>query len=168
MKSYFMSLFALIISYLANAQSSIDFPNSPSIRPYQIEVTYNKTTNIVFPASILSIDRGSKDIIVEKATGVNNILRVKADSKDFEETNLSVITNDGKLFSFLVKYSNRPIYLTIGVSDATISSSSCLSPKELTVVSSVLNDQQLATCALLVNSFKSNIHSENDQTSKMS
>ncbi len=81
----------------------------------KIEVTYNKTTNLVFPAAITSVDRGSQDILVQKATGGDNVLRVKADVKNFIETNLSVITADGQLFSFVVNYAEHPAELNITV-----------------------------------------------------
>jgi conjugative transposon TraN protein len=80
-----------------------------------LEVTYNKTSNLVFPDAITSVDRGSTDILVQKAEGVENILRVKASTKGFEETNLSVITKDGKLYSFLVCFTIKPAYLNVTV-----------------------------------------------------
>lgn len=58
-------------------------------------MVYNKTSNLVFPDAIVSIDRGSQDIMAQKAFGVENILRVKAVAKSFEETDLSVITKEG-------------------------------------------------------------------------
>ncbi|MEO8172835.1 MAG: DUF4138 domain-containing protein, partial [Sediminibacterium sp.] len=83
----------MLAGYIADAQTV--FNKASYIEPYRLEITANKTTNLVFPASILSIDRGSQDVIVQKAAGVENILRVKADTKAFAETNLSIITSDG-------------------------------------------------------------------------
>lgn len=83
------------------------------VDPVKLEVTVNKTTNLVFPVGIISIDRGSESIVVQKAT--ENILRIKAVSHAFLETNLSVVTSDGKLYSFLVNYSPDPKHLTINV-----------------------------------------------------
>src|SRR4051812_41886863 len=93
------------------AQTAKSFSQSAVIEPFKLEVAYNKTTHLVFPLSIISIDRGSACIIAQKAVGVENILKVKADEKNFEETNLSVITSDGKLYSFLVFYNDKPAYL---------------------------------------------------------
>jgi len=86
------------------------------IEPLRLEVSYNKTSHLIFPGPITSIDRGSQDILVGKAEGVDNILRVKAATKTFEETNLSVITRDGKLYSFLVCYNPNPPFLNVSVS----------------------------------------------------
>ncbi|HSZ85686.1 MAG TPA: conjugative transposon protein TraN [Puia sp.] len=79
-----------------------------TIESFPISVCVVKTTNIIFPSSIKSVDRGSKDVIVQKAKGLENILQVKAARQNFISTNLSVITADGKLYSFLVSYSNDP------------------------------------------------------------
>lgn len=75
-----------------------------------IEVTTNKTTSLVFPSAIVSIDRGSEHILVQKSTV--QVLKVKADSVFADTTNLTVITTDGKLYSFLVVYRSSPTVLT--------------------------------------------------------
>lgn len=74
----------------------------------QLSICSDKTTNIVFPYDIRSVDRGSRDILVQKAKGVENILQVKAAAKNFKETNLSVITADGKLYTLTVNYKETP------------------------------------------------------------
>jgi len=76
-----------------------------------LEITYNKTTNIIFPSIIKSVDRGSRDVLAQKARQVENVLQVKADKKFFQETNLTVITSDGKLHSFTLNYSENPVQL---------------------------------------------------------
>ncbi|MES2331303.1 MAG: DUF4138 domain-containing protein [Bacteroidota bacterium] len=90
------------------------------IKPRNLQVTDNRTTNIIFPAEISSIDRGSERIVVQKSTG--NILRVKADTLFTDTTNLTVITSDGKLYSFLVSYAASPVFLNIdlGVNESVI------------------------------------------------
>lgn len=78
-----------------------------------LTVTNNKTTNLIFPFSVQSIDRGSKDILVQQPKGTENIVQVKADKPNFTQTNLSVITIDGKLYSFTVDYTAQPNQLNI-------------------------------------------------------
>src|SRR3954447_10378262 len=78
-----------------------------------LSVTYNKTTNLIFPYAVQSIDRGSKDILVQQPKGTENIVQLKADKADFSQTNLSVITIDGKLYSFTVDYGVQPSELNI-------------------------------------------------------
>lgn len=82
-----------------------------NLKPRALQVTVNKTTNLLFPASIANVDRGSDRIVVQKS--VSNILRVKADTAFSDTTNLSVITSDGKLYSFLVSYASSPDVLTL-------------------------------------------------------
>lgn len=79
------------------------------ISPYEMEVTYDKTSHIIFPAGIRYVDLGSEYLIAGKAEEAENVLRVKASSRDFEtETNFSVITNDGRFYNFDVSYSPHP------------------------------------------------------------
>ena len=55
------------------------------------------------------MDLGSEYLIAGKAEDAENVLRVKASVRDFEaETNFSVITNDGRFYSFNVYYSSYP------------------------------------------------------------
>lgn len=87
------------------------------IEKKDLSISYNKTTSVVFPFSIGSVDRGSKDVLAQKTKGVENVLQVKAGRKDFAETNLTVITADGTLHEFTVTYSDSPSVQTINVAD---------------------------------------------------
>ncbi|TDQ10181.1 conjugative transposon protein TraN [Pedobacter metabolipauper] len=79
------------------------------IEPYKMEVTYDKTSHLIFPTAIRYVDLGSEYLIAGKAEDAENVLRVKASVRDFEpETNFSVITNDGRFYSFNVYYSSYP------------------------------------------------------------
>lgn len=71
------------------------------IPPYGLEVTYDKTTHIIFPSSVRYVDLGSSNLIAGKADGAENVIRVKATVKNFrEETNMSVITESGSFYTF--------------------------------------------------------------------
>lgn len=96
------------------AQSSE--PSATSIAPYEIAISYNKTTNLIFPYAIKSVDRGSGAVIVQKAKGVENILQTKAAKKDFDQTNLSIVTADGRFYSFVLDYADQPSHLNISFS----------------------------------------------------
>lgn len=78
-----------------------------------LEVTYNKTVSICFPAVIKSVDRGSRDLMAQKAKGVENILQLKAARENFPETNLTVITADGLIHEFTVTYASEPDKLVV-------------------------------------------------------
>lgn len=86
-----------------------------SIPSRELQISYAKTTNIVFPYAIKSVDRGSKDIMAQKAGGMENMLQLKAAKQDFEETNLTVVTADGKLYSFTVNYASNPALLNLSL-----------------------------------------------------
>ncbi len=93
-------------------------PNSSVVLPYALEVTYEKTSHLIFPSPIRYVDLGSDNLIAGKADDAENVLRVKAAVRDFEtETNLSVICNDGSLYAFNVIYSNEPKQLTVEMQD---------------------------------------------------
>ena len=71
------------------------------IPPHALEVCYNKTTHIIFPAEITYVDLGNENLVAGLADGVKNVLRVKSAFKSFkQETNLSVITDDGSYYTF--------------------------------------------------------------------
>jgi conjugative transposon TraN protein len=84
-----------------------------SIPSYSISVTYQKTTNIIFPYRIEKADIGSSDVIGHKDQVLENVLFLKASRKDFTPTNLSVYTSDGKFYSFKVSYKENPDTLNL-------------------------------------------------------
>lgn len=88
------------------------------IPPYALEVTFNKTVHVIFPAPIRYVDLGSADLLAAKADGTENVLRVKAALRDFSrESNLSVITEDGSYYVFNVKYADEPVKLSVEMTD---------------------------------------------------
>ena len=71
------------------------------IPPHALEVCYSKTTHIIFPAEITYVDLGNENLVAGLADGAKNVLRVKSAFKSFkQETNLSVITEDGSYYTF--------------------------------------------------------------------
>lgn len=87
-----------------------------------LEVTFNKTSSIIFPAAITAVDRGSRDILAQKVKGIENILQVKAGKTRFKDTNLTVITADGSLHQFTVRYADIPGTFTLRADPVPISS----------------------------------------------
>lgn len=96
-------LFACYAAIVCNAQP---------VKNQTIVVTYNKTTSLVFPYKIKSVDRGSNSILAQAVEGVENVLKVKAGIKHFPETNLTVITEDGAINEITVSYTDQPDRLT--------------------------------------------------------
>ncbi|MDJ1503586.1 conjugative transposon protein TraN [Xanthocytophaga agilis] len=106
-----------IISLLLISSKGLGQSTSPTILPsYPLSVTHQKTTTLIFPYAIKSVDRGSQDILAQKASGVENVLWIKAAQKQIEQTNLTVITTDGNVYSYLVNYASNPTVLTLSYS----------------------------------------------------
>lgn len=96
------------------AQESNQYPLTlGKIESYLLDVTYDKTSHLIFPSAIRYVDLGSEYLIAGKADEADNVLRIKAAVRDFEdETNFSVITNDGRFYSFNAYYSSYPDILS--------------------------------------------------------
>ncbi len=121
-----MKQFIIILILISSLSISLKAQNEHTkviskdrvIPSYYLEVTYDKTVHLIFPSSISYIDLGSSNIIAGKADGAENVVRVKAAIKDFkEETNFSVITDEGSFYSFIVNYSENPINLNVEMKD---------------------------------------------------
>jgi hypothetical protein len=99
MKRIVSLISAVMIIFSATAQSSLS-------------IATDKTTSLIFPYAIKHVDRGTKDILVQAVKEADNILLVKAATKDFSETNLSVITGDGSVYAIAVVYGEpvNPVY----------------------------------------------------------
>ena len=106
--------FIRIIAVVLTFSITVSLYSQPSfIDPYKIEISSNKTTHIIFPFSIKSVDRGSLDVLAQKSPGADAVLQLKADHARIPPTNVTVITADNKLYSFLVVYDSMPQRLTI-------------------------------------------------------
>ena len=85
---------------------------------YPVELSYSKTTHIIFPSKIQDFDAGSNVVIATVPEKLLNVLRVKSDAKGFPgETNMTVFTEDGGLFSFLIRYNDNPEVFNINISN---------------------------------------------------
>lgn len=114
----FVLLFISTLALFAQNDHTKVIPKNNVISSYCLEVTYDKTVHLIFPSGIAYIDLGSSNLIAGKAEGAENVVRVKAAVKDFpEETNFSVITDEGSFYSFIVNYSDNPEKLNIEMKD---------------------------------------------------
>jgi conjugative transposon TraN protein len=102
-----------IAGVLCLLSTLVVFSQPTVVRSYAIPVTDAKTTNIIFPYEIISVDRGHAKLLAQQAPGVKNILQVKAADAAMPTTNVSVVTADGQFYSFLVHYDVQPALLNI-------------------------------------------------------
>ena len=123
-----LMMFALLTGFMAAyaQQSGGDYFEglsrkigfSQMIPPHGLEITYDKTVHVIFPSPIKYVDLGSTNLIAGKADGAENVIRVKAARKHFRnETNMSVITEDGNFYTFNVKYADEPVKLSVEMAD---------------------------------------------------
>ncbi|WP_343591291.1 conjugative transposon protein TraN [Flavobacterium sp.] len=91
-----------------------------------LQIGYSKTTSIVFPYAIKSIDKGSPDVLMQKAKGVENILLVKAAKENFNQTNLTVVTADNRLYVFVLNYNESCPDLNIKADNTAVVSGNIL------------------------------------------
>lgn len=122
MKKLIMTFAAAVgLSLGSMAQTNTEtksFDTNQVVAPYDIEVSFNKTVHILFPAAVQYVDLGSNDIIAGRASGAENVVRIKAAVAGFPgETNCSVITADGSFYSFIVRYADEPERLSVEMDD---------------------------------------------------
>lgn len=92
---------------------------------YPLGISDRKTTHIIFPAKIKEFDAGTDYVLAQIPETVTNILRVKANPKatafcrtdSSRETNMTVITEDGGFYSFLIRYQQEPEILNINMAN---------------------------------------------------
>jgi len=116
MKNSTVLVIVYLLLFTINLFAQQTSKNSLSeIEPDSLAIGYSKTTNIIFPYAIKSVDRGSQDILVQKANGLENILQVKAAQQGFIQTNLTVVTAEGKLYSYILNYDDQSPQLNISM-----------------------------------------------------
>src|SRR5450631_2146099 len=110
MKNFILTLLVISLVNAATAQTSLTLPKSTYILPYRLELGYDETTVLIFPASLKPGDKGKsdKEFIVQKQAGMDNVLKLKAGRKGFITSNLHVFTTDGKVYVFDVSYKEKP------------------------------------------------------------
>jgi len=81
------------------------FSQSP-IAVYRLEATPNKFTTVVFPCAVKQASVSGKDIVVQVLPAADTVLQLIATRSNFEETGMNVVTADGKLFVFTIRYAH--------------------------------------------------------------
>ena len=115
----YLSLLAALFAAAKVMAQNDGATSRQGLTPRTIEVGFTKTVHILFPAPVTYIDIGSMAIIAGKADGAENVVRVKAAVRDFaEETNLTVITEDGGFYTFDARYAENPSMSTIEIAAA--------------------------------------------------
>lgn len=83
-----------------------------AIAQQPLSISTDKTTSPVFPLPIKYVGKGTEDMLVHPVKENDNILLIKAASKQFSEAYLSIVTADGNVYTFTVNYSPAPAELS--------------------------------------------------------
>jgi len=118
---------------IANPRLVSELPEKPYLMPldkasvrgsYPLGISATKTTHIIFPSKIREFDAGTDYVMAQVPENVSNVLRVKANAQsDFclpgstAETNMTIITDDGNFYSFLVRHQADPEVLNITIAN---------------------------------------------------
>lgn len=115
MKKYILIMLTFVfgLCQFCLAQTLKQFSAAAIITPYRLNISNTKTTVLMFPAAIKSVDRGSRNILAERVAESENVLKLKAFSPEQMQSNLSVITADGRLYSFAITYDPALAYSAI-------------------------------------------------------
>lgn len=134
MKNVSLGLLLLFVgSLLSQAQDTL-----PSV----VLVSTQGTSTLVFPAAIVEVDRGNRAVVAKRVAGKPYLLWIKAVSDQFPPTNISVITEDQRLYVLSLAYARQPNSWVVQV-DTTQAFGTASKP---------LDDQRVAAKA--VSSFK--------------
>jgi conjugative transposon TraN protein len=114
MKHLFIVVALLVTAAFVQAQTGPSFMLT-ALMAQKVLVTDHKMTNLVFPVAIRTGIKVSRDILVQKVKGVENVIELKAARSHFAPTNLSVFGLDGRLYSFDLEYAADPSVLNFAV-----------------------------------------------------
>lgn len=149
--NYLFLISLLLVCVSVNPQSNARETVFYEDQYKNLQVGFSKTTSIIFPYTIKSIDIGSAEVLVQKAKGVENILLVKAAKQHFFQTNLTVVTSDGKLYVFVLNYDDSCPDLNFKAENAVAASRDVLFSLENE------NQKRIEQCALAAYSKKKKI-----------
>jgi len=85
--------------------SVVTYSQTNFIDTKDIYISFDKTTHLIFPTEIKYFT-GVEELIILKKAG-KNVLSVKANVKDFSNTNVNVATADGNFYAFDVHYKEQ-------------------------------------------------------------
>lgn len=86
--------------------------------PPVIGVNDSQQSHLIFPDKIIYVDYGTSDVEVLKASGVDNILAIRATAEYEKETNVTVVTQSGKFYTFNLMFVIKPSQLSFVVDPA--------------------------------------------------
>lgn len=89
--------------------------------PMRIELSDDRTSHITFPQKVVDMSVGCDSAIVDRVPETDNMVMAKCypyDKSLFQETSLTIITEDKELYTFDVVYNRVPSVLNFSVDNA--------------------------------------------------
>ncbi|MGX5857964.1 DUF4138 domain-containing protein [Dyadobacter jiangsuensis] len=108
---YICCLILLLVCKPAYSQNSSLY----AIEALPLQVSAESTVSLSFAAAIKTVDRGSAELLAQKANGVENVVLLRAARSGMLPTSLIVITADGELHTFQVEYQQQPACIGLQV-----------------------------------------------------
>lgn len=139
-----MCVFMLLVVISGNAQDAIRLKSI--VNPIPLAVGRHKAINLIFPYGIKSAYWVNQDLSVLQVKGLENVLMVNAKNESLKETNLTVATKNGALYSFIINFTPQPslLNLDLGSNQYAAQGAGLLSPSSLNEAAITDNAEQLA------------------------
>ena len=94
------------------AQAGRRLPDATHRSDWHLGISDVHTTTLIFPHDVVSVDRGTADVLTQTLNEVTNVLKVKSASELMQPSSLTVITSGGMVYTFRVSYDRNPSTLT--------------------------------------------------------
>lgn len=108
---------SVLILFLIVFNAMADGLNQKGAKKIRLDISNVKWVYLQFPAKINYVDMGTEDIVAEKVADVENILRIKSEIPVFDNTTLTAITKDGKIYTLDLNYKKNPNSIAIDMKD---------------------------------------------------
>ena len=101
-----------ISSFTLFGQAGSLLPAATYGTDWHLGVSDVQTTTLIFPNDVVSVDRGTGDVLTQTLDEVTNIVKVKTIGEQMEPSSLTVITSGGMVYTFRITYERSPATLT--------------------------------------------------------
>ena len=110
-------LFCGALPLRAQAPATAELPAAVRSGDFTLSISDVQTTTLVFPYDVVSVDRGTPDVLTQTLEEVVNVVKVKAADDQLDLTSLTVITSGGMVYTFRVRYDRYPTTLTYNLAE---------------------------------------------------
>lgn len=163
------------LSYQQNPKSiayNVGTEGMKAIESHPIELSHRQTSHIVFPNKTVDVSTGSEKVIVMQAEEIENIVKCRSISEGFDyfkESSLTVITEDGRIYPFIVSYNDTPALVNIQMKTEGANNADVNATKTEAIFSSLsINEPEMRKLGNIVLKSGSRIHNLGSYRDKMS